>query len=365
MTSKKFWLRIDPKEDNSRSVNATFVWTIDNFLDRKEENGQCILSPSFKINKPGFKDTKWQIKVYPRGHITSVKKVTVFLLGNTGNKDKGDTYVYCSVYLLAADSFKASYSIGLNEEFSDEGQILNFDADTCIGNTTVHRVHLESGGKFKLAGGGLTLAFTLDFDMVPVEKSPPGKGQNEEGNDSQIKSSIEISENFGKLLENKDFCDMEIQCGGEVFPCHQVIISARSPVFRAMFQAKMKESESRKVIIEDITKETMIGMLYYIYTGLIKETLSKNSVVDLLVAADKYQLDALKNICQDKLCSVLDAQKAIEFLILGEMYGVLKLKDAALMEVVHNMPEIAETGDYQRLKDFPSLALEIPKAMFK
>ena len=47
------------------------------------------------------------------------------------------------------------------------------------------------------------------------------------------------------------------------------------------------------------------------------------------------------------------------------MYGVPKLKDAALMEVVRNMPEIADTEDYQRLKDFPSIALEIPKAMFK
>ena len=110
---------------------------------------------------------------------------------------------------------------------------------------------------------------------------------------------------------------------------------------------------------------TMTELLYYIYTGLVKETISIDSVLDLLVAADKYMLDALKNICQDKLCSVLDAENAIEFLILGEMYGVPKLKDAALMEVVHNMPEIADTEDYQRLKDIPSLALEIPKAMFK
>ena len=132
-----------------------------------------------------------------------------------------------------------------------------------------------------------------------------------------------------------------------------------------MFQAKMKESESRKVIIDDIKKETMTGMLYYIYTGLVKETISKESFADLFIAADKYQLDALKNLCQDKLCSVLDAENSIEFLILGEMYGVPKLKDAALMEVAHNMPEIANTEDYQKLKDFPILALEIPKAMFK
>lgn len=47
------------------------------------------------------------------------------------------------------------------------------------------------------------------------------------------------------------------------------------------------------------------------------------------------------------------------------MYQANKLKDAALMEVAHNMPEIAETADYQRLENYPKLALEIPLAMLK
>ena len=201
----------------------------------------------------------------------------------------------------------------------------------------------------------MTLAFILNFDMVPLSKSA----------EPQAQSSIEVSEDFGKMLENKEFCDMEIDCGGEIFPCHRVIVSARSPVFRAMFRAKMKESESRKVTIEDIKPEIMAEMLYFLYTGLVRKDVSKDSVVDLLVAADKYQMDTLRNICQDKLSSALDAKNVIEFLILGEMYRIPKLKDAALMEVVHNMPEIADTEDYMRLKDYPDLLLEIPKAMFK
>ena len=129
----------------------------------------------------------------------------------------------------------------------------------------------------------------------------------------------------------------------------------------------MKESDSGKVSIEDINQETMFEMLYFIYTGLVNDSaLTETSdVVELLFAADKYQLDTLKDICQDKLRSILDAENAIEFLILGEKYQATKLKDSALMEVVHHMPEIADTEAYRKLVDYPDLALEIPKAMFK
>ena len=66
--SKKFWLRShsDPCYD---VTSATVIWTIDNFMDLKEENGQSILSPSFRVghqqNAIEYEETKWQIQLYP------------------------------------------------------------------------------------------------------------------------------------------------------------------------------------------------------------------------------------------------------------------------------------------------------------
>ena len=158
---------------------------------------------------------------------------------------------------------------------------------------------------------------------------------------------------------------MEIDCGGKLFPCHKLIMSARSPVFKAMFDVEMKERESGKVTIEDIKPEIMTEMLHFIYTGLVKDSVTTEFSKELLAAADKYQLESLKDICQYKIRSVLGAENAIEFLILGEMYQANKLKDAALMEVAYNMPQIAGTEDYKRLRHYPDLALEIPLAMLK
>ena len=54
-------------------------------------------------------------------------------------------------------------------------------------------------------------------------------------------SLLKLQENFESAFTEKEFTDIKIQCENEVFDCHQFILSARSPVFKAMFQADMNE----------------------------------------------------------------------------------------------------------------------------
>ena len=50
----------------------------------------------------------------------------------------------------------------------------------------------------------------------------------------------QISQDWMDAYSSKDFSDVKIVCGEEVFDCHQVVLAARSPVFRAMFHSNMK-----------------------------------------------------------------------------------------------------------------------------
>ena len=43
---------------------------------------------------------------------------------------------------------------------------------------------------------------------------------------------------------------------------------------------------------------------------------------ELLAAADKYQLEQLKNICEEKLCNSLEIGNSVSHLVLGDMYQV-------------------------------------------
>ena len=63
-------------------------------------------------------------------------------------------------------------------------------------------------------------------------------------------------------------------------------------------------------------------MLLYVYTG---NTPNLNRVAgELLAAADKYQLEQLKNICEERLCNSLEIGNSVSHLVLGDMYQVIR-----------------------------------------
>merc|ERR1719234_2160952 len=173
---------------------------------------------------------------------------------------------------------------------------------------------------------------------------------------------------FGNLLAEKNLADLEINCDGEVFNCHRNILSARSPVFFAMFQVDMIENHSKKVHIRDVNKEVFSELLKFIYTGSVSsEDSLKEQARDILAAANKYQLDLLKKLCEAQLVSTLNASNCLDLLVLGALHEAAKLKMAALDFVSINSASLIETDGY---KDFfqtqysdPDLVFEVTKAM--
>ena len=159
---------------------------------------------------------------------------------------------------------------------------------------------------------------------------------------------------------------MEIECGGEIFSCHRNILSTRSDVFRAMFQADMAENRTKKVAVKDIDSEVAREMLLFIYTGSVNGNVLKEKSRELLAAAERYQLDVLKSICEDHLCSNLQINNALENLVFGDIHSASMLRWMALQVIARNLVKVVETEEYQNLvKHHPSLAAEIPMALVK
>lgn len=63
------------------------------------------------------------------------------------------------------------------------------------------------------------------------------------------------------------------------------MLSARSPVFQAMFEHEMEERKHNRVDITDVDHEVLREMLRFIYTG--KASNLEKMADDLLAAADK------------------------------------------------------------------------------
>ena len=175
----------------------------------------------------------------------------------------------------------------------------------------------------------------------------------------QARDSVNGGWNRGII--DKEFVDAKIECGagGQSFMCHQIILATSSPVFCAMFQADMREKETRKVVIEDIKPEVIALMLHWIYSGWI-DSFREKEPLELLQAADKYQLDGLKELCEAKLCSILDVTNVIELLVFGDLHNATRLKNVALKMVARNQATLNKSKVYQDfLIQFPRLAGEV------
>ena len=96
---------------------------------------------------------------------------------------------------------------------------------------------------------------------------------------------------------------------------------------------------------DQVNPEVVGEMLNFIYTGIriSNEDVLKEKAAELLGAANRYQLELLKSICDDKLCSSLNISNSIDYLIFGDMYKASKLRRIALRMVTNNMATLIGT----------------------
>lgn len=135
-------------------------------------------------------------------------------------------------------------------------------------------------------------------------------------------------EDYGSLLKNGKLSDVILSVSGVDLPAHRAILAARSPVFAAMFEHEMKEVTESKVEIPDVEAEVMEELLGFLYTGKVPSM--EVYAGELLAAADKYQVDALKSIAEEALCAKLAPDSVQCFLLLADLHSATKLKAKAL-----------------------------------
>ena len=117
-------------------------------------------------------------------------------------------------------------------------------------------------------------------------------------------------------------------------PAHKLILSMRSPVFKAMFSAHMSEATSNEVLIPDIDTEVMREFLAFLYTDKCDAATLDKHGEQLLAAASKYQVLGLEEVCVHHLQTTLTAENVFSRLLLADLHGYEELKLKALQFVV-------------------------------
>lgn len=131
-----------------------------------------------------------------------------------------------------------------------------------------------------------------------------------------------------KLFEDKKFSDAQIMVGDRVFNVHKCILDARSDYFSAMFGSEMKEKRENEVKIKDVSHEVMQEVLRFIYTGRANNL--EILKADLFIAADEYNIEGLKTLCEDALIRDLRVENALDLLVFADQYNSGSIKEAAM-----------------------------------
>jgi len=344
------------------TAKTTFLWTIENFMERPEEKGDHIESSEFTVAGPNGKITKWRLQLYPKGEDPDPEEepddadVFVYLC------NKSDFDVRAKYCFSIVDSSKNQKTFQLDIEKFNHGD--DDEEGVSWGGKVVKVNKLKNSLNTLLPEGNLNIVCKLEV----FGEDKIVSGSNKVFNNTAIdeKCQRQVTNHLDNLLAEKNCSDLEVSCDEEVFHCHQAILSARSPVFLAMFQADMKENRSKKVIITDVKKEVFSEMLRFIYTGKVSsEDSLKELATDLLVAANKYQLDLLKELCEANLCSTLDGSNCVELLVFGDIHEASNLKTKALESVLMNLASLSNTEVYKAfIEKYPGLAFEVTKSMF-
>ncbi|CAL1288907.1 unnamed protein product [Larinioides sclopetarius] len=152
------------------------------------------------------------------------------------------------------------------------------------------------------------------------------------------------------LYEEGSFSDITLQADSQSFPVHKNVLSARSPVFRAMFQSDMKEKTVDNIDIPDLGADTLQLVLLYIYTDSVKD-LQWESAIDVYRAADMYELLALKEKCSDFLKSKLSFSNACSILTLADLHHDDDLQKTVLGFIIEHDDEILGSEIWKHFKN--------------
>ena len=110
-----------------------------------------------------------------------------------------------------------------------------------------------------------------------------------------------------------------------VIYAHKIIVGARSPVFAAMFKRELKDKSEME--IRDMKPVVFNKLLHFIYTN---ECDVGGYTEELLIAADRYDVKDLKELCEEELKTNLTVDNAVRLLMLSDECQAKMLKNTTI-----------------------------------
>lgn len=315
----------------------SYRWEVDTTTFKDKKTGESLLSPVFSYhNSDGFKHS-WQLILFPKGENNKNQGFySIFLKSNNKNKTTARYYIS----LLDQNNVKTK-EMGYLSTFA-------FGKDRGWGRF-VEESYVHDAKNNLLKDNKMTI-----WCCVLIEEIDDTR---EVMNADNLRK-LDHLKKFETLLSSEEFSDVTVIAeDGRSFKLHKLILALNSSVFKAMFSTDMKEKNKNLVNIKDIRYEVLQELFRFIYYG---EVYNFNEIAgELFMAAEKYCIDKLVELCENTMCNQLTKENAVEYLNLALLYNVNKLKKKAMKCIALHVQELITD------RVFENLALQHPKVYHK
>lgn len=253
-----------------------------------------------------YNNAKWAVKLFPAGEtVLSSTYMSILLIRCGFCREK----VSVSFKIVCRDDPNSSIPVGPDVNIFDVDDVLGWGWPEAALQSTVFDE---------------TLGYLVDDELV-------------------IETTIELQSgkhsllsDIRSLLFNEQSSDVIVKVDEESFPVHKLILSSRSPVFKAMLNSNMLESRTHEIIIVDFSADIVKEFLSFLYTDQCNIDLLDQIAEDLMRIANKYEVPFLQSFCEKHIASKMTASTCFEKLLFAHTYHYHLLKAEALKYIVNS-----------------------------
>lgn len=320
-------------------LKLNFQWKIENFEDCwwTYQPGSALESPKFSLRDD--KKDEWYFQLFPRGT----------------NKHRGNLIMYINLTIqpfhqLPKDFLAGGISMKINFGGIESPPTTSLLIEKCTENEFACVLDTKTTNYPRLFSTWCskgTLLITADIT---------GKTTTQKIYDEEFRTQ-DLEKWRGKNI----FITFDVD--GRQFKANRVHFEEASPVFYELINKQLSKKNTQNIITISDVKSKIFKQILDFINNSEEFTLNQSLVEDLLMAADLFELNKLKKICEKNICRNITIDNACRTLVLAHENKANKLKEEAIYLINANLQTIVYTSEYRNMAQYhPEVAEMLRKA---
>ncbi|XP_049944398.1 speckle-type POZ protein-like [Schistocerca serialis cubense] len=169
------------------------------------------------------------------------------------------------------------------------------------------------------------------------------------------------TEALAALVDGGEDALVTLVAGETRVAAHRAVLAAASPVFAAMFAHDMLEASCGRVRIDDVEGPVLRLLVAYTYT--LQAPQLPDTAHQLLAAAEKYGLSALKAACERQLISQLAVETAAATAVRAVRHSCPDVTRAAVAFIKDHLQVVATQGWADAVLEYPQEVNEVVRLL--